>query len=346
MFSRPGETALSASTPFASDFDDRAWTDHWLRVPIALVPPMVHPDGTRIERRMLYDADIFGRPYHLTVPLDTRFLTDPQGRMWMSTTPQEHIMMFNNGEASYGHVLVGGLGLGLYPQYAEAVGQAERFTVIEASPVIHDLVTPTLEAALTIPLEVRIEDAESMLAGPVEDRYDTIFLDTWEALDAANLPSINRLRDQAIRHLAPKGRLLLWGYGWMVELFEIACAQILGLPPDQREDALASASDQARDLLAARRGAFRRADHRGRSGGDGLVSLSHRQADRINCLAGVPFYYEIFGGNRAVAFLDPRQEQIERWIAIIQREPHRDPAAFAQVVAGWAAKREAQRLFL
>lgn len=244
-----GEITLAARNPFDPDFDDRAWTEHWLRVPIALVPPMIHPDGTRIERRILYDAEIFGRAYHLTVPLDARFLTDPQGRMWMSTTPQEHIMMFNNGQASYGHVLVGGLGLGLYPQYAEVVGGAERFTVIESSPVIHDLVTPTLEAALTIPIAVQIGDIEAALAGPVEDRYDTIFLDTWETLDAVHLPSINRLRDQAIRHLAPGGRVLLWGYGWMVELFEIACAQILNLPPDQREAALTGASDQARELL-------------------------------------------------------------------------------------------------
>lgn len=163
-------------------------------------------------------------------------------------------MMVNNAARTRGHVLIGGLGLGLYPQYAAAgvVGEATRFTVIEQSAAVWDIVGPTVTAALDMPVEIRIGDVAEALAGPVTTRYDTIFLDTWDTLDAAHLPWINRQRDDALRHLAPGGTVLLWGYGWMIELFEAACRRLLDQPPDQRRAwllAQADASPRGVDLL-------------------------------------------------------------------------------------------------
>jgi hypothetical protein len=239
---------------FDPGFDDTEWVEGWHHVPIAQVPPGVHPSGYRVERRILREVEVFGQPYRLAVPFDCRFLFDPDGRLWMSNTPQERIMMYNNGRRSRGHVLVGGLGLGLYPQYAVAgaAGEAVRFTVIERSPVVRGIVEPTLSTALDVPLEVRTGDIEAVLSGPVSARYDTIFLDTWETLDAAHLPAINRLRDLALRHLAPGGLVLLWGYRWMVRLYEEACRQLLAVAPAQRRSWLttqAGASPQAIALL-------------------------------------------------------------------------------------------------
>ncbi len=239
---------------FDLDFDDTAWVKGWASVPVALIPPGLHPSGYRVERRILHEAEIFGRPYRLSAPFDCRLLFDPAGRLWMSNTPQEHIMMVNNAMRSWGHVLVGGLGLGLYPQYAAAggVGGASRLTVIEASAVVRDIVEPTLSAALDIPLDVHTGSVEDTLTGPVTQRYDTIFLDTWDTLDAASLPAINALRDLALRHLSPGGRVLLWGYRWMVRLFEDACRQALAvMPPERRVWLLAQGqpSRQAVDLL-------------------------------------------------------------------------------------------------
>lgn len=226
---------------FDPDFDDTAWTDEWLGIPIALPPPARHPSGYRLERRLLRDVEIFGRPYHLPSPFDCRILLDPAGRLWMSNTPQEHIMMHNNARLTRGRVLVGGLGLGLYPQYAEAgvVGGATSFTVVEQSAVVADLVGPTVRAALSVPADVVLGNVELILAAPPASAYDTVFLDTWATLDAAGLPAINRLRDLAARHLAPGGRVLLWGYGWMVRLFEDACRELLSSPPGKREALLA-----------------------------------------------------------------------------------------------------------
>jgi hypothetical protein len=235
--------------------DDTEWTDDWRYVPIAQVPPGVHSSGYRVERRVLHYATVFGDPYRLSVPFECRLLFDPDGRLWMSDTPQERIMMCNNARHTWGKVLVGGLGLGLYPQYAAIgiVGGATRFTIIEQSVPVQEVVQPTVEAALSVPLEVSTGDIQTYLAGPVSTRYDTIFLDTWATLDAAQLPAINRLRDLAVRHLSPEGRVLLWGYRWMVRLFEDACRQLLSVAPSQRREWLAAqaeASPQAAALLA------------------------------------------------------------------------------------------------
>jgi hypothetical protein len=226
---------------FDPEFDDTEWSDGWLHIPIALVPPGFHPSGYRVERRLLGHAEVFGRPMKLAAPLECRVLSDPDGRLWMSDTPQERIMMYNNGRRTRGSVLVGGLGLGLYLQYAVAgaAGQATRFTVIERSPVVVEIVEPPLSVNLGVPLEVMVGDISAYLSSPVTERYDTIFLDTWETLDAAHLPSVNRMRELALCHLAPGGRVLLWGYRWMVRLFEDACRQLLAVAPNQRRDWLA-----------------------------------------------------------------------------------------------------------
>lgn len=239
---------------FDPDFDDRAWNDAWQHLPIAPIPPGRHPGGYRVERQTVRAIPIFDRVYQLSAPLDCRLLFDPDGRLWMSDTPQERIMMVNNGRRSRGHVLIGGLGLGLYPQYAVAgaAGQATAFTVIERSAVVCDIVAPTLTRALDAPLEIRLGDIAAFLAGTATTRFDTIFLDVWDTLDAAALPYVNALRDHALRHLTPEGRVLLWGYGWMLELFETACRQVLAVPPDARRGwLLAQAGDapQAIPLL-------------------------------------------------------------------------------------------------
>jgi hypothetical protein len=240
------------STGFDPGFDDTTWTDDWYSVPIVQMPPGEHPGGYQVAHRVLREVEVFGRPYRLVEPLNCSFLYDPDGRLWMSNTPQERIMMYNNGRYSWGHVLVGGLGLGLYPQYAVAgaAGDATRFSVIEQSVVVRDVVAPTLTGVLPVPLEAMVGDVATYLAGPANTLFNTIFIDTWETLDAVRLPEINRLRDLALRHLAPDGRVLLWGYRWMVRLFEDACRQLLSVAIDQRQAWLAAQADISPQALA------------------------------------------------------------------------------------------------
>jgi hypothetical protein len=242
--------------PFDPDFDDARWTLDWADVHIVQIPVGCHAEGYVVIERMLTQAQIFDRIYRAREPFPARALLDPAGRLWMSDTPQERMMMYNNAAASRGHILIGGLGLALYPQYAAT--RAERFTIVEQSRAIIEIVGPTLERAMSlkpVPFEMITADVEAFLSAEPTTRYDTIFLDTWDTLDAKHLPAVNRLRDAALRHLAPDGRVLLWGYRWMVRLFEDACRRLLSVPPDQREAWLAQfdqpeAADLLRPMLA------------------------------------------------------------------------------------------------
>lgn len=220
---------------FDPDFDDAVWTLDWLAAPVEQVPVGEYEGGYRVEREFVERIDVFGRPYDLDPPLDVRGLFDPGGVLWMSDTPQERMMMYHNAGQSRGHVLVGGAGLGLYPQY---VTRAESFTIVERSPVVLKLVGPLLQRVMDqrgVPLRFMLGDVETYLGKAEPGGYDTIFLDTWERLDATMLPAINALRELAGRHLAPGGRVLLWGYRWMTRLFEEASATLLMMPPGERE---------------------------------------------------------------------------------------------------------------
>jgi hypothetical protein len=136
---------------------------------------------------------------------------------------------------------------------AGSAGDGTQFTIVERSPAVRAIVEPTLSVALPVPLQVITGDIQAYLRAPATTRYDTIFLDTWETIDAVHLPSINQLRDLALRHLAPGGQVLLWGYQWMVRLFMTACQQLLQVAPQHRHAWLATqaeASPQAQALLA------------------------------------------------------------------------------------------------
>jgi spermidine synthase len=224
---------------FDPDFDDCRWTDGWTRLPIIQAVPGVYPSFT-IKRWEITEAEVFGQPIRLSAPLEVRGLVMADGRLWMSDVPQERIMMFNNAQATHGRVLVGGLGLGLYPQYA--LPNCSSMLIVEQNADVLAVFGPLVQVAADscgVPLTLRQGDIADILEAAPDQRYDTIFLDTWDTLDAANLPVVNRLRDLALHHLAPGGRVLLWGYRWMLRLLEEACRRVLSVEPAGRHDWLA-----------------------------------------------------------------------------------------------------------
>ena len=160
---------------FDPDFDDTAWNLDWLDIPIRQIPVGEAEGGYRVIQEQVAEAQIFDRPYRLDPPLDVRALIDPAGTLWMSDTPQERIMMINNARASGGHILVGGAGLGLYPQY---VAGAASFTIVEHSPVVIKLVGPLLKAVMEargVPLRFLLGDIGTYLDGAEAGGYDTIY---------------------------------------------------------------------------------------------------------------------------------------------------------------------------
>lgn len=227
---------MDIQSPFDPTFDDCDWTDAWTRAPVIQLVPGRY-DGFTVETWRIDEADVCGQRVHLSHPLDVRGLILPDGQLWMSDVPQERLMMFNNAQASWGRVLVGGLGIGLYPQYAAP--RVRELVIVERSEPLAEVVGPVVQAAAdanNVPLTIHTADVEDLLRAEPADLYDTIFLDTWATLDAAYLPHVNTLRDLALNHLAPGGHVLLWGYRWMLRLFEAACERVLAVEPAERSN--------------------------------------------------------------------------------------------------------------
>lgn len=234
--------------PFDPTFDDCTWTDEWLNTPIVQIVPGVYSSFT-VKPERIIEADVCGQQISLNMPLDIRTLTTNDGTMWMSDVPQERVMMYNNAKASSGSTLVGGLGLGLYPQYA--LPYVSDLTIIEQNPDIIEVVGPSVRIAADAGQKVvRIQQQriEDFLQQEPDGQYDTIFLDTWDVLDAVHLPHINYLRDLAKKHVKPEGKILLWGYVWMLKLFSTAVELMFNEPIASRKRWLAQATSDRPDV--------------------------------------------------------------------------------------------------
>lgn len=143
-------------------------------------------------------------------------------KAWMSDSGEERCMMFAAAKLAKGHVLVGGLGLGVYPQFALALHRpVESLTIIERDSEIIDFVTrawlhrfPEHAQKVTI-IEGTIEE----YLAHTEQTFDTIYLDTWEDADPRFLAHINHLLALASRCCSPDGTIRCWGYAKMIETF-------------------------------------------------------------------------------------------------------------------------------
>jgi len=242
--------------PFAPNFDDCQWQVIWMSLPLIQAVPGRYR-GFTVRSWRIDQADVCGRTISLPTPLDIRGLLTDDGTLWMSDVPQERLMMSNNAFHSAGRVLVGGLGLGLYPQYAliRAADMApiESITVIEREPALAEVVEPLVQIAAAphgVPVRVELADVQTALEAGPSALYDTIFLDTWSRIDPALLPEINALRDLALRHLEPGGRVLLWGYNWMLRLFLGGCLELFAAPPEERPARVEQAAAQRPGLRA------------------------------------------------------------------------------------------------
>ena len=144
--------------------------------------------------------------------------------MWMSDDLSERLSMFHNARACHGDVLVGGLGLGLFAQMLASNPAVRSMTVVDLSPHVASLAWPAVERAWRAAgrddgaAQLVTANIEEALRSSQEQRYDAVFLDTWATLSSANLPYVNHLRDLALARVRPRGRVLLWGYAFMLHL--------------------------------------------------------------------------------------------------------------------------------
>ena len=75
------------------------------------------------------------------------------------------------------------------------------------------------------------------------ERFDSVFLDTWDTLEPKQLPRVNSLRDKAAGQVRRGGSVLLWGYRWMVDLYADACVRLLSNKPSDRTEILDRMAD-------------------------------------------------------------------------------------------------------
>jgi len=140
--------------------------------------------------------------------------------VWMGDSIQERLMMWEAAKRSSGHVLCGGLGMGIFPQFALSLPQVRSVHVVEMDSAVISLIQnnwakkPWLRKNDCSVSQSSIED----FLKRTDEKFDTVYIDTWDALTFDYLPHVNYLKELARKTLKPDGEILLWGYELMVRL--------------------------------------------------------------------------------------------------------------------------------
>ncbi len=235
---------------FDPTWDDDVYDPRPLEIPLAL-PKETAPSGNVwISKTVVPEETIFGRKHVYDPPLVSTAVTKPsfmtqyyqlvdkKGRVippdspllslifppkaWMSDRGQERCSMFAAAKRAQGRVLVGGLGLAIYPQFVLALERpVESITIVEPNTDIIGfmkqawLQTHPEHARMTTIVQGTIEDYLSDTDGS----FDTIYLDTWEDGDPRFLPHVNYLIQLASARCTPEGTIQCWSYADMVHTF-------------------------------------------------------------------------------------------------------------------------------
>lgn len=94
---------------------------------------------------------------------------------WMTDSPQEVWQMDEPLRKMQGRVLVGGLGLGVFPHLLQST-TVEQVTVVEKSKAVCDLVSPHIDTKVI----VLLGNLFDFLKGIGHRDYDSAFLDIWQ----------------------------------------------------------------------------------------------------------------------------------------------------------------------
>ena len=241
--------ALKRRSDTADSRHDHTWQDdredfQSLRLPLSLPPEGDYPpDLTLVQRPLevhqLYDRQIPGHGlpdfYTLykrlpgcTFDWTAREFRSPQTAepsgaftIRISDSLQERCMTWEAAKRSRGRVLCGGLGLGLYPQFALSLPRVDSIDIVERDPHLIALVqetwtkNPWSKMKRCRVIEATIED----YLGETDRKYDTVYLTTWDSTYHEHLPHLNFLAAEAERVLKPKGEVLLRTYDIMVQSF-------------------------------------------------------------------------------------------------------------------------------
>ncbi|MEO5330646.1 MAG: hypothetical protein H7839_01375 [Magnetococcus sp. YQC-5] len=142
---------------------------------------------------------------------------------WMTDSLQERCMVYAAAQRAHGKILVGGLGLALYPQFCFHLKRPiQSIIIVEKEAAVIDLVMEPLRQNLDHEQLSRINVIEGTIEKFLQeskDQFDTIYFDTWENIDPRFLASVNYLVELAQPRCALDGQIQCWGYAMMVDTF-------------------------------------------------------------------------------------------------------------------------------
>ena len=142
----------------------------------------------------------------MTVEYPSLEQSDGENRtMWMSGAQDECLAMQSMARSAAGHVLIGGLGLGILAWLCAAKPLVKSVAVIEINPGVIDLVRPVVNHPK---IAVEQGDIQEYL-DRTADKYDFIGLDTWPDAGSAVLES-QSAKNYCQRALARNGIARTW----------------------------------------------------------------------------------------------------------------------------------------
>jgi len=130
----------------------------------------------------------------------------------MSDTDAEMIDFLNDMKGARGHVLVGGLGMGLVLKAMMLIGKVKKITVVEVSKDLIDLVQPyVFDLARRYGIGVTIHHDDIMEWRPTPNTlFDYAWFDIWDEISPDNLPDMALLEQMYRPVMKANGKIKHW----------------------------------------------------------------------------------------------------------------------------------------
>jgi hypothetical protein len=144
-------------------------------------------------------------------------------KAWMTDSMEERCVMFAAAKQARGKVLVGGLGLAIYPQMLFYLQRPiQSLTILENNAAVIKLVQDVWLTRLNNEQKQKVKLIEGTIESFLQETsesFDTLYFDTWEDADPRFLPHINYLIQLGLPKCTPTGQIQCWGYALMVDNF-------------------------------------------------------------------------------------------------------------------------------
>lgn len=219
-------------------------------------------------------------------------------RVWMSDSAMERSMMFHAARRARGDVLVGGLGLAIYPQFVLGLGRpVTSITIVDGDADVLKLVGEPWVASLggdAAQVTLVKGTIEAYLTEAATPRFDTIYLDTWSDLHWRLIAAVNHLIGLAGKHMHDGGQIQAWGWFQMRSSLVAIAKELEEVP--ERWDALDTETSPALDTYLR----WRRAQPTGRLAEVEIVRMAGEIAETVSQAGEATLHVDVprFGRRR------------------------------------------------